>query len=75
MMAYGVFKNVTTQSLFSGDCGSAIKVVIEYVAKLPTEQDEAECQHAKFQHFPQKMATRLSQKSATYRDEVELKLS
>ena len=52
MMAYGVFKNVTTQSLFSGDCGSAIKVVIEYVAKLPTEQDEAECQHAKFQHFP-----------------------
>ena len=48
MMAYGVFKNVTTQSLFSGDCGSAIKVVIEYVAKLPTEQDEAECQHTKF---------------------------
>ena len=51
-MADWVFSNVTTLSLLSGDSGFSIKVVIEYVAKLPNEQDEADGQHTKFQHFP-----------------------
>ena len=47
-----VFQSVTTQSLLGGDHGSAIKIVIKYVAKLPDEQVEAECQHAMFKYFP-----------------------
>ena len=44
--------NLATVSLLSGDCCFAIKVVPEYVAELPSEQNKAECKNEEFQHFP-----------------------